>query len=225
MVFRNETQATERRARKASKKAMAQKIERHEGTSDGSDSSSGSHSPPYFGYTIETPLLASLKVPTDEQATCHFLSNYVLMPRSTSKRGFLEFVLPYIKIDNPPEHFKSAFDACSFAYLGNKVGTGNNFESQALGSYSRALSTTFAALRDPEMAKHDATLAAVLLLGLFENITAKNMGTLAWGSHIEGAIQLVRSRGRKQLRTKTGLSLFIAVRTQMVSQASLQVSH
>ena len=42
------------------------------------------------------------------------------------------------------------------------------------------------------------------------------MGMFAWGSHIEGAIQMVKARGRKQLRTKNGLLLFIAVRTQMV---------
>lgn len=44
------------------------------------------------------------------------------------------------------------------------------------------------------------------------------MGLFAWGSHTEGAVQLVKSRGREQLRTKTGLLLFIAVRTQMVSE-------
>lgn len=43
------------------------------------------------------------------------------------------------------------------------------------------------------------------------------MGMFAWGSHIEGAVELVKSRGRKQLSTKSGLLLFIAVRTQMVS--------
>jgi len=42
------------------------------------------------------------------------------------------------------------------------------------------------------------------------------MGMFAWGSHIEGAIQMVRTRGRKQLQTQAGRSLFIAVRTQMV---------
>ncbi len=50
------------------------------------------------------------------------------------------------------------------------------------------------------------------------------MGTFAWGSHTEGAIQLAIARGRKQLETKTGLSLFTAVRTQMVSHLSLSVS-
>lgn len=49
-----------------------------------------------------------------------------------------------------------------------------------------------------------------------KNITATEMGVFSWGSHIEGAISLVKARGRKQLRTKTGLLLFIAVRTQMV---------
>lgn len=41
----------------------------------------------------------------------------------------------------------------------------------------------------------------------------------SWGSHIEGAISLVKSRGRRQLRTNTGLLLFIAVRTQMIIHA------
>lgn len=40
----------------------------------------------------------------------------------------------------------------------------------------------------------------------------------AWGSHVSGAVELVRARGRGQLKTKTGLSLFIAVRTQMVGE-------
>ncbi len=47
----------------------------------------------------------------------------------------------------------------------------------------------------------------------------------AWGSHIEGAIQMVKARGCKQRRTKTGLLLFIAVRTQMVSPFALPVHH
>lgn len=49
-----------------------------------------------------------------------------------------------------------------------------------------------------------------------QNITAKEMGVFSWGSHIEGAISLVKSRGREQLRSTTGLLLFIAVRTQMI---------
>lgn len=38
----------------------------------------------------------------------------------------------------------------------------------------------------------------------------------SWGSHVEGAVSLVKARGPQQLRTRTGLLLFIAVRTQMI---------
>ena len=39
----------------------------------------------------------------------------------------------------------------------------------------------------------------------------------AWFSHVEGAVQLVKLRGKKQLRTKIGYSLFVCVRNAMVS--------
>lgn len=128
----------------------------------------------------------------------------------------MEFLVPLVKSDTIPSHFKLAFDACALAALNNQVGTGNDLDKEALGKYTKALSATFAALRDPEVAKLDATLVSVLLLGLFENITARKLGMLARGPHVEGAIQLAKSRGRKQLRTKIGLAMFIAVRTQMI---------
>lgn len=217
LVFRNETQATERRARKANKKAIAQKLNRE---IDQGESRKKSPSPP--SATTSSYVVSALKMPLDQQASCHFVSNYVLVPRQGSTRGFMEYLIPLLKAEQPGEHFKSAFDACAYASLGNRVGPGNDFEQVALTKYTKALSSTYKALRDPELAKHDTTLAAILLLGLFENISAKQLGMLAWGSHTEGAIQLVKARGKKQLRTKVGLLLFIAVRTQMVSALELQ---
>ncbi|KAI6779654.1 Transcriptional regulatory protein-like protein [Emericellopsis cladophorae] len=218
LVFRNETQATERRARKANKKATAQKINPDATMTvlspDGSPSGKQlqkSPSPAQSSYVA-----SALQLPLDQQASCHFVSNYVLIPRQGSTRGFMEYLLPLMKTERPAEHFKNAFDACAFASLGNRVGVGHDFGEIALSRYTKALSSTYKALRDPELAKQDSTLAAILLLGLFENISAKQLGMLAWGSHIEGAIQLVRARGKKQLRTKAGLHLFIAVRTQMI---------
>jgi hypothetical protein len=134
----------------------------------------------------------------------------------------MEFVVPLLKAHQtrPAPHFKLAFEACALASLGNRVGPGCDFETKALGHYTRALSATFVALKDPALSKEDSTLAAVLLLGLFENISAKQLGMLAWGSHIEGAINLVKSRDKRQIKTKTGLALFVATRTQMVSSLS-----
>ncbi|KAI1082614.1 hypothetical protein F5B20DRAFT_569213 [Whalleya microplaca] len=217
LVFRNETQATERRARRANRKVSTHKTDILETSSE--SSSTGTLSP-VFSDSIKSPLeqaiVPSLNVPVEHQASCHFVSNFVLVPREGSTRGFLDFIIPMIRQD-PHGPLQHAFNACSMAYLGNRLtGTGLKLSELALCEYTQALTRTNHALRDPETQTADSTLAAVLLLGLFESITAKQIGMLNWGSHTEGAIQLVKTRGRKQLKTKTGLLLFIAVRTQMI---------
>lgn len=162
-----------------------------------------------------------LQGPLDAQATCFFIANWVLQPRQSAKtRGFMDYMIPLLEQRKPPDHFKAAFEACAFASLGNRSGPGQDFKKVALASYTRALAATHKALQDPIVSKQDNTLAAILLLGLYENISARQLGMLAWGSHIEGAIQLVKARGKKQVKTRTGLSLFIAVRTQMVSHVA-----
>lgn len=215
MVFRNETQATERRARRANTKAQSLKLNR---SASEAELIHKGHSPTDMVVAAAKPrqVASSLTGPPEEQATCHFISNWVLVPRQGSTRGYMDYLMPMLGMDKPDGHFKAAFEACAFAHLGNRVGTGQDFKNMALASYTKALASTHKALIDPELSKQDTTLAAILLLGLYENISAKKLGMLAWGSHIEGAIQLVKARGRNQLKTKTGLALFIAVRTQMV---------
>jgi len=137
----------------------------------------------------------------------------------------MDFLVPMIKAEGPESHLQHAFNACSMALINNRSASRNRFADKALNEYTQALMGTNQALRDPEQQRTDSTLAAVLLLGLFENITAKQIGMLAWGSHIEGAIQLVKQRGRKQLRTKNGLMLFVAVRTQMVCLLTMALLH
>ncbi|KIH89099.1 hypothetical protein SPBR_06595 [Sporothrix brasiliensis 5110] len=110
-----------------------------------------------------------------------------------------------------------AFRACALASMGTRVASnGFAFADKALSAYTRALAATHLALRDPALSRADNTLGAVLLLSLFESITAKHMGLFAWGSHIEGAVEIVKARNLGQRKTRSGLSLFIAVRTQMI---------
>ncbi|KAI1105424.1 hypothetical protein F4804DRAFT_135542 [Jackrogersella minutella] len=215
LMFRNETQATERRARRASKKGPVRKIAK----SDSDYPLRDFKVFPTFADSIKSQLVhavaPSLNVPVEHQASCHFVSHFVLTPPEGNTRGFLDFIVPLLKQDLHG-HLQQAFKACSVAFLNNRGGMGGRFSDKALHEYTKALNGTNAALRDPEVQLADSTLAAVLLLGLFESITAKQIGMLNWGSHTEGAIQLVQARGRKQLKTKVGLMLFIAVRTQMI---------
>jgi hypothetical protein len=216
LVFRNETQATERRARKANKKAISLKMVQDSGQGQLINKPT---TPPKASNV--SPVDTFPQVPIIDQASCHFISNFVLVPRQGSTRGFMEYLVPMLRTESHPQHFRLAFDACALASLGNRVGAGVNIRNMALARYTKALASTYQALRDPEISRQDSTLASILLLGMFENISAKQLGMLAWGSHIEGAIQLVKARGKKQLQSPNGLSLFIAVRTQMVSTTNL----
>ncbi|KAJ4164137.1 hypothetical protein LMH87_005822 [Akanthomyces muscarius] len=212
LVFRNETEATERRARKANSKALALKTgkETYSKTPELKTPTRSAKSS-----TETSPTLAPTQS-IDERTAHHFVSNYVLVPPQGTQRGYFEFVIPLIKAENPSPHFKLAFEACALAYFSNRMKNATHLEKDALSKYVQALATTGRAIRDPFESKQDATIAAVLLLSLFENITSRHFGMLAWSTHTEGAIQLVQNRGREQLTTKVGRDIFVTVRTQQI---------
>ncbi|KAF4121547.1 Fungal Zn(2)-Cys(6) binuclear cluster domain [Geosmithia morbida] len=222
LVFRNETQATERRARK-SQKAASQKLRNGQAgaSSSSKDADAGSESQSAESVSKEVSITTprnsrALQMAPDQQASCHFVSNFVMVSRQGFSPGWMNYLMPLLKIDRIPESLRLAFTACSFASIGNRVGGGNTFARMAIAQYTQALSATHKALQDPATALTDATLASTLLLGVYEAISANRIGSMAWGSHIEGAIQLVKARGRSQLKTKVGVMLFSTVRTQMI---------
>ncbi|KAI0397500.1 hypothetical protein F5Y17DRAFT_464574 [Xylariaceae sp. FL0594] len=195
LVFRNETKSTERRAKKANKKAAAQRAAPQDSQ----------------GWAVTR--VPSLSI--EEQAECHFISHFVLMPDEGHTVGHLDFLPPILDSLDPDSHVHHAFKACALSFLNNRGAMNQRLLQSALNEYTLALAQTNAALREPETQLSDATLTAVILLGMFESISAKQIGMASWGSHVDGAVQLVRARGKKQVKTKTGLQLFIAVRTLM----------
>ncbi|SPO01336.1 related to negative acting factor [Cephalotrichum gorgonifer] len=235
IVHRNETQATERRARKTVKKPVQKNTEARQppswpsssSSSSPSSSSSSSSEPDKDGElspassvsstTSAEVLVRSLGLPIQDRAACLFVANFILVPRKDSSRGYLHFVLPLMKIVGPKSPLAYAFGACAYASLGNRPNVNmSEITLRAVFNYHRALQALQRTLEDPEASKSDATLCAVLLLCLYEHITYAGMGVGNWVKHVEGAIRLAEARGRDQLRTKRGLLLFIAVRTQMV---------
>ncbi|RYO97342.1 hypothetical protein DL764_007320 [Monosporascus ibericus] len=202
LVFRNETQSTELKARKASRKASAQKTDLQDsGQSSSPSDTTSSASPDGVKSPLEQAVVPTLNLPVEQRASCFFVSNFVLLPKQGEPRGFFDYLVPLLNQAGPSSHILHAFNACSLALLYNRRGPSANLSERALNEYAKALSKTNAALRDPEEQKADSTLAAVLLLGTFENITGKQIGIEAWGSHVEGAIQLVKIRGRRQLQS------------------------
>lgn len=138
---------------------------------------------------------------------------------SATPHGFLDYLVPLIGSESHGSSLLHAFNACAFALLSNRTKADTiNLSQLSLKEHTLALARTHKALSDPATATADATLATVLLLSLYETITAiKESRMLAWRSHIDGAVNIVQTRGREMCRTKTGALLFGAVRHQIVS--------
>ncbi|KAK4073057.1 transcriptional regulator family: Fungal Specific TF [Purpureocillium lilacinum] len=162
----------------------------------------------------------------DELAACYFISRFVRGRNRRIVRGFLEFIIPLASTERPGEHFNHIFHTCALAMFGaNHPLGGGNMKSKTHQLYNKALAATAVALQNPRDACGDAMLASVLLLGLYEGLAGASSGLFAWNFHINGAIQLIRARGAKQLRTKMGFDLFIAVRTLMIIRSWITGEH
>jgi hypothetical protein len=226
LVFRNETQATERRARRAvnGKRVSAQMAFAGQQSSfsvlqDGDEimyEGEGVISPMLNRSTTTDIVASPPSIPIDQQAPCYFISNYVIVPQ-TGARGYFDFLVPMLRHESQDSHLSLAFSAVSLASLANRPSTrGRAIFPQAVAQYTKALKAVNLALQNPAQQKTDQTLAAILMLGFFETIASETSNASAWYSHVDGAVQLVKMRGTKQLRTKVGYSLFVSVRNQMV---------
>jgi hypothetical protein len=154
-------------------------------------------------------------------APCYFHFNFIVTPHQRIIRGFNEY-LGQIAASRPQlPQFEFVFNACAMASLSQQAADGRRLKAKALENYTRALAATSTALWDPKKTLQDETLASVLLLALFENITAASSSLSAWCSHIEAAVRIVKARGHNQFRTKVASDMFVAVRTFMVSKDEL----
>ncbi|KAE9363957.1 hypothetical protein N431DRAFT_550626 [Stipitochalara longipes BDJ] len=89
--------------------------------------------------------------------------------------------------------------------------------------YSQSLAAMNAAIRDPVKVKSDDTLYAVLLLSGYETITFDSEALFGWGTHIDGAASLLRSRGIENFSTPFACNMFLFIRRNAI-QSHLQIS-
>ncbi|RDW79576.1 hypothetical protein BP6252_04214 [Coleophoma cylindrospora] len=205
----------------------------------------GDTSPDHLSYTYNTisgysynqhmPMSSprELSTPVDQQAFSYFLSNFVLIPEQSLSRGFFDFLLPLLKAEQPGSPLSTAFSAVAMAAFGVRPNS-RCLLPHADAFYVKALKQINTVLQHPKLALKDSTLAAVLLLGFYEarailseeaywfffltssqTLTSSQLTVKGWISHIEGAVALVKSRGKKQMETQIGRDLFMAIRSQM----------
>jgi hypothetical protein len=107
----------------------------------------------------------------DDQAICCFIKNFVLLPVKGNSRSYLDFTVTAIKqektLSSTKSPLTSAVMALSMAFLANQQHS-NALVPRAAMLYASALQKINTALMDPHLAIEDDTLAAVIILGLFE---------------------------------------------------------
>ncbi|CAK7230669.1 hypothetical protein SBRCBS47491_007664 [Sporothrix bragantina] len=162
---------------------------------------------------------APLSLPIGDLALCYFAANFMLIPQQPFGGSFFEFIVPVLHGQQPDSAVQFALRACAFSALGNRwVSDTVDFHAIGISQYTAALARTTQSLKDPRQKTSDATLATVLLLGLFESITSRKE-MFAWRSHIEGAVQIVNNRGPRKIRTRTEKLLFNSVRLQLINHS------
>ncbi|KFX91973.1 hypothetical protein V490_05618 [Pseudogymnoascus sp. VKM F-3557] len=215
LVFRNETQATEKRAKKPSSKAKKAGAQ----AAASSNRPWSSSAPPTASDALivssrSEQVPSTLSIPVEQVASHYFFTNFVATSDNGASIGLTDYIIPLAQASPSNKHLSLAFSAASLAAFGNRP-SGKALLTKAQEQYSKAIRHVNDALRDPVATKTDETLAAVMLLGMYETILSRPVAMAAWGSHIDGAVMLVKLRGKKQLRTRVGNALFIAVRNLM----------
>ncbi|EJP70871.1 negative acting factor [Beauveria bassiana ARSEF 2860] len=178
----------------------------------------------YAAYTADaasSPLDSTIKITLQDAASCHFLSNWVLLSPPGTNRGIFEFLLPISRQAAQGSPFHLAFKACSLSSFARR-GLDPAVERQAISFYVKALAATSDALSRPSVATCDATLATVMLLAIYEIQSASTHGIQGWSFHVSGSMQLMNSRSWKRLDTDLGMGIFVAVRVKLILLGLLQ---
>lgn len=153
--------------------------------------------------------------PLEDQALLFFVANYVISCRGPV-RGHLDYVADLYQTDYLPEALMSSMRAVGLAGYSHAVHA-PSLMNQARHQYLRAIQLTNAALNSPTDVRKDATLMAIMILGIFETVTGCNQRSLtAWAEHIAGAAALLKLRGLDQLSTGAGRRLFIQVSSNLM---------
>ncbi|KAL7783891.1 hypothetical protein V8C37DRAFT_396546 [Trichoderma ceciliae] len=140
---------------------------------------------------------------TDDAAITYFITSYIV---SSPFSGYLQDL--YTKDQVIDDALSSAIYAASFATFALRTGD-YNYLNKGRSRYSLALARTNVALKNPESAVLDRTLAAVLLLGLFEStVFVGRSSPVEWTTHMTGALGLLQLRGLQQFKSNVAQKLF-----------------
>ncbi|KAJ5899518.1 hypothetical protein N7495_004262 [Penicillium taxi] len=150
------------------------------------------------------------------EAICFFLQSHTFSGNFLIK-DTLEHFLMASSGSLGQRAIQSSIVAVASAMLSRVQGAGALYQV-ACKEYGFALELVNLALADPNEAKTDQTLGAVVLLSLYEIVVSRSpQGIEGWASHICGAAALLQYRGHAQWQSIVGIRLFLHLRYQVVT--------
>ncbi|KAK2747458.1 negative acting factor [Colletotrichum kahawae] len=154
----------------------------------------------------------------DEQASCYFLSEFIIVPYTPTARGYYRFLPRFLSQPNVSKCLSQAYKAVSLAALASRrTVNASSAMFHAQNHYMRAVRAVNKAIMDPEEVKNDQTLGAVLMLAFYEILTASRDSIAEYTNHMKGAAIIVKLRGQKGLETPEGEEMFAITRNQCLS--------
>ena len=207
MRLRDQTSLAARKVQKRQSDAVTS-------STDGSESASGDEN----GQLISPVLSLSLSKSPEFLSVSYFMNVYA----PTSAFNYLIDVSPAFLTQKGLEH---AFLAPALLFFSQNW-RDSLARSLAQKHYALALRSINLALSNPDSATADRTLLSVLLLSLFEALIFQGRSDpINWNAHTQGAMELLRLRGKQQFNGPLGRSLFrhasMNIRTQC-AQLGLQ---
>lgn len=160
-------------------------------------------------------VLRSVSAPLDFQGSGFFFHHYV-SEDLTSPISYANYLPKVYNHESAYSVLPGIISAIGMAGISNMhMDPGTMlWARQKHSDVLRSLNTS---LQNPKTAKSDATLMTVMLLGVFELVTCTTPQSLkAWTNHVNGATAIAKVRGRDQLQTQIGRSLFSRLRTQIL---------
>ncbi|PSR99229.1 hypothetical protein BD289DRAFT_402951 [Coniella lustricola] len=176
---------------------------------------------PLFEPSPVSPLLLGLQTPLDEQATCFFLSSFVLNQSPGNQNynlfSFILRILGWGGINDTP--FPMAFTAVCLAAFAGRPDARHLLQKSRI-YYSTALLQLKEAIKDEARAKHDTSLATAILLSLYEGLACESDSMVGWSNHLDGAKALLRVRGKGVIKDSSaeGVEMFQLVRSMSIRQ-------
>jgi hypothetical protein len=149
------------------------------------------------------------------ESLSYFFSNYVNIPRDPSTNIFIEHLLPlYI---NAPSHSALNHSVNAVALNITQMWRSRTVEPyRAREIYGTAVSLLKEALQDPVESRSNETLCAVFLLDFYDSLN-KRFGVMDTGTHQQGAVALLRHRGKDNFNTAMSQRLFTALRSRHIN--------